>query len=151
MKATTKSGTKAAFKFVPNDKVLQLLGSYPEDAAEKLAELRRLIVDTAEETEGVDELLETTKWGEPSYVTRTGSTVRMDWKAKTPENVYLYFICTTELVSTFRLIFGDELMFEGDRAIVLSLHEPMPTQALKRCIGLAFRYHKIKHLPMLGV
>ncbi|MEQ8583295.1 MAG: DUF1801 domain-containing protein [Marinoscillum sp.] len=108
-----------------------------------------MIRDTAVE-KGIGKLMETTKWGEPSYVTKTGSTIRMDWKARTPDQYFLYFICSTELVSTFRLVLGDELTFEGDRAIVLNLDEPVPVEALKRCIGLALMYHRIKHLPMLG-
>jgi len=75
----------------------------------------------------------------------------MDWKAKTPDTYYLYFICSTQLVNTFRIIFGDEMEFEGDRAIVLDLKEPMPSIALKRCITLALNYQKVKHSPMLGV
>lgn len=142
---------ESALKFENSIKVEQLLESYPAEATERLGQLRQLIIDTANETEGVEKLLETTKWGEPSYVTRLGSTIRMDWKEKTPDSYYLYFICTTELVNTFRFIFGDELEFEGNRAIVLSLHEPMPSMALKKCVTLALTYHRIKHLPMLGV
>lgn len=138
-------------EFVSSEKVSGLLESYPPLPAERLKQLRQLIIDTARETEGVNNLVETTKWGEPSYLTRTGSTIRMDWKSKTPDQYYLYFICSTELVSTFRFIFGEELEFEGDRAIVLDLKAPIPSQALKRCITLALTYRKIRHLPMLGV
>lgn len=138
-------------EFVKSEEVSRLLKSYPPEATEKLKQLRQLIIDTARETEGVDQLLETTKWGEASYITRTGSTIRMDWKQKTPDKYYLYFICTTGLVSTFRFIFGEELMFEGNRAVVLDLKRPVPSPALRRCIALALIYHKVKHLPMLGV
>jgi len=138
-------------EFVKSEKVSKLLENYPRTAQAKLNQLRKLIVATAEETEGVDKLVETTKWGEPSYLTKTGSTIRMDWKAKTPDTYYLYFICSTQLVNTFRIIFGDELEFEGDRAIVLDLKEPMPSIALKRCITLALTYQKVKHLPLLDI
>jgi len=138
-------------EFVESEKVVELLCSYPSSARNKLEELRRLILETAQETEGVNKLLETTKWGEPSYVTKAGSTIRMDWKERTPDKYFLYFICSTELVSTFKLIFGEELTFEGNRAIELDISEPMPTAAIKRCIELALTYHKVKHLPMLGV
>jgi hypothetical protein len=138
-------------EFVKSEKVSKLLENYPRTAQAKLNQLRKLIVATAEETEGVDKLVESTKWGEPSYLTKTGTTIRMDWKAKTPDTYYLYFICSTQLVNTFRIIFGDELEFEGDRAIVLDLKEPMPSIALKRCITLALNYQKVKHSPMLGV
>ena len=40
--------------------------------------LRQIVLDTASETEGVDALEETLKWGEPSYLTRDGSTIRKE-------------------------------------------------------------------------
>lgn len=138
-------------EFIKSTEVEQLLDSYPIQAKDKLLQLRKLILDTAHETDGLEKLMETTKWGEPSYVTKTGSTIRMDWKEKAPDKFYLFFICSTELVNTFRVIFGDELQFEGNRAIVLNLKEDLPTSALKRCIQLALNYHKLKHLPLLGV
>lgn len=138
-------------EFEKSEKVIRLIESYPPKAKQKLKQLRKLILNTAKETEGVEKLVETTKWGEPSYLTKIGSTIRMDWKIKTPDKCYMYFICTTELVNTFRIIFGESLQFEGDRAIVLDLKEPLPSVALKRCITLALTYQKIKHLPMLGV
>jgi len=141
---------KSALEFVPSKEVNRLFARYPRVAQQKLKQLRNLIVATAEKADGVDKLVETTKWGEPSYLTRTGSTIRMDWKPKTPDKFYLFFICNTQLVNTFRFIFGNELEFEGDRAIVLSLKKPLPSKALQRCITLALTYQKVKHLPMLG-
>ncbi|MEQ8425478.1 MAG: DUF1801 domain-containing protein [Cyclobacteriaceae bacterium] len=138
-------------EFVESKEVKRLLESYPPKAGNKLRQLRKLILDTAKQTEGVDKLVETTKWGEPSYLTKKGSTIRMDWKQKTPDKFYMYFICTTELVNTFRLMLGDELQFEGNRAIVLDLKEKIPSSALKRCVTLALTYQKVKNLPMLGV
>lgn len=136
-------------EFMENEKVKSILDGYPDHITERLYELRQLIIDVAEKTVGVDKLMETIKWAEPSYVTKTGSTIRLDWKAKTPEDYFLFFICSTELVSTFKFIFGDELKFEGKRAIVLSF-KPLPKDSLTRCIQLALTYHRVKHLPMLG-
>ncbi len=137
--------------FVESKQVVRLIEGYQPRATKKLKQLRKIIVDTANATAGVDRLVETTKWGEPSYLTKTGSTIRMDWKEKTPDKYYLFFICNTELVSTFRIMLGDELQFEGDRAIVLELKDPIPSAAIKRCVQLALTYKKVKHLPMLGV
>ena len=47
--------------------------TYPAHVLPKLAGLRNLILEAAEETEGVDQLEETLKWGEPSYMTKHGS------------------------------------------------------------------------------
>ena len=40
------------------------------------------------------ELEETLKWGEPSYLVKKGSTIRMDWKSKAPNQYAMYFKCT---------------------------------------------------------
>ncbi|MEO9477155.1 MAG: DUF1801 domain-containing protein [Cyclobacteriaceae bacterium] len=137
-------------EFISSDKVKNLLAGYPQEAADKLSKLRQLIFDTAKETEGVNKLVETTKWGEPSYITKTGSTIRMDWKSRSPDKCYLYFICSTQLVSTFRMMFGNELSFEGNRAIILEINEPLPVSQLRECISIALKYHKVKGLPLLG-
>ena len=66
-----------------------------------------MILETVEGMEEVDKLEETLKWGEPSYLTKHGSTLRMDWKAKAPDQYAMYFKCTSKLVPSFKAIFGD--------------------------------------------
>ncbi|WP_258097382.1 DUF1801 domain-containing protein [Marinoscillum pacificum] len=136
-------------EIIESQEVYDLLESYPEKPREKLTELRSLIIEVAESLE-LPKLLETTKWAEPSYVVNKGSTIRMDWKSRTPDKFHLYFICSTELVSTFRFLFNEELEFEGNRAIVLDIDKPLPKPQLKKCIELALTYHKVKNLPFLG-
>lgn len=96
------------------------------------------------------EITESLKWGEPSFQTKTGSTVRMDWKPSDPDHYRVFVHCQTRLIETYRELYGDLLHFEGNRAIVFRMDEQVPVDALKHCFLLAFRYHKIKHLPMLG-
>ena len=120
---------------------------YPPAVRKKMLALRALIFDVAANTEGVGELQETLKWGEPAYVTarmKTGSTVRMDWKAKSPERYFVYFNCNTELVDTFRTLFPKELKFEGNRAIVFNLNDRITKDALAVCIAASLTYHSKK-------
>lgn len=131
-------------------KVKTVFNSYPKTVKPKLIQLRALILSAASEIEDLVELEETLKWGEPSYLTKNGSTVRMDWKKKSPEQFAIYFKCTSKLVPTFKIIYKDKFIFEGDRAIVFKLTDKIPDAELKHCISLALRYHKIKHLPLLG-
>lgn len=121
--------------------------SYPPQVRKKMLALRALVFDTAGETEGVGELQETLKWGEPAYVTaktRSGSTVRMDWKSRNPSQVALYFNCQTTLVESFRQMFPKDFSFEGNRALVLSLSEAVPKDALSFCIAASLTYHRRK-------
>jgi hypothetical protein len=121
--------------------------SYPPHVRKKMLALRELIFVTASETEGVGELYETLKWGEPAYVTaqsKSGSTLRIDWKTKSPEQYALYFNCQTTLVEHFRMAFQNDFTFEGNRALVLRLDQRVPTQSLAACIEAALVYHSSK-------
>lgn len=113
--------------------------------------LRKLVIETAKETDEISELEETLKWGEPSYLTKIGSTLRMDWKAKFPDQYALYFQCTSRLVKTFRILFKNKFSFEGNRAIIFQMGDKIPAEVLKHCIKAALTYHKVKHLPTLGI
>ncbi|SHG31484.1 protein of unknown function (DU1801) [Fodinibius roseus] len=124
---------------------------YPDSIRKKILTLRSIILEAANEIEEVTHLEETLKWGEPSYVTKYGSTIRVDWKKKTPEQYAMYFTCTTELVPTFKRLYSDVFEFEGNRAIVFQIDDHVPKVVLKRCISAALMYHKVKQLPMLGL
>jgi hypothetical protein len=117
----------------------------------KLMLLRQFILDTASETAGVDTVEETLKWGEPSYVTKNGSTIRVAWKDSRPTQYAMYFHCKTKLVGTFKELYRDTFHFEGNRAIVFDDNDEIPVNELKHCISLSLTYHSRKHLPLLGV
>jgi len=135
---------------ISNSKVATIFKSYPKQVKKQMLHLRKLVLETATETEGLEKLEETLKWGEPSYVTKHGSTIRMDWKEKNPEQYAVYFQCSSRLISTFKIIYKNDFQFEGNRAIVFNLKEKIPEKELKHCLLLALTYHKIKHLPLLG-
>lgn len=129
--------------------VKERFDEYPENACARLRELRDLVLEIASEL-ALGEVEESLKWGEPSYSVKRGSPLRMDWKPESPNNYYLFFHCQTKLVDTFRELYGEALAFEGNRAIVLSLSEPLPKATIKRCLALALTYQQRKHLPLLG-
>lgn len=109
--------------------------------------LRALIFETADAVDGVGPLTETLKWGEPAYLTeesKSGSTIRIGWKKTTPTRYALYFNCNTSLVEAFRAQFGDDLTFEGNRAIVFDKNDPFPTAMVASCIASALTYHRDK-------
>lgn len=138
-------------ELITSPKVDVVFANYPEFVREKMQLLRELVIETAEESEGVYKLEETLKWGEPSFVTKDGSTLRMDWKEKTPDQYAMYFHCTSRLVDTFRLVFNHKFQYEGKRAIVFQLNQKIPKAELKECIKAALTYHKVKELITLGI
>lgn len=125
--------------------IAQVFESYPAPVRRKLLALRQLIFDTAAGTEGVGELEETLKWGEPAYLTtqsKSGSTVRIAWKPKRPGHYAMYFNCQTTLVATFKTLFPGDFEFEGNRAIVFEAKDRVPTRAVALCIAAALTYHR---------
>jgi hypothetical protein len=134
-----------------NQEVEQVFKSYPDHVRVKMLTLRALVIETAQEIKGLSTLEETLKWGEPSYLAKHGSTLRMDWKPKRPDQYALYFKCTSKLVETFRHIFKDTLDYEANRAIVFKVKDDLPKDELKQCIKATLTYHKVKHLPLLGM
>ena len=132
-------------------KVEEVFANYPNFVQDKMQYLRELVIETAEEVQDISNMEETLKWGEPSFVTKYGSTLRLDWKEKTPNQYAMYFQCTSRLVDTFRLVFDDKFKYEGKRAIVFQLEQQIPVVELKKCIKAALTYHKVKHLITLGI
>jgi Domain of unknown function (DU1801) len=130
-----------------NPAVARAFEAYPSGIRRKLLALRELIFTTAQSTKGVGELEETLKWGEPAYVTaqsKSGSTVRIDWKKAKRSQYAIYFNCQTNLVETFKTLFPGEFRFEGNRAIIFAEAEPVPTESLSFCVAAALTYHQRK-------
>lgn len=118
--------------------------SYPDHVRIKLEFLRELILDVASNTEGVGRIEETLKWGEPSFLTSesgSGTTIRIDWKPRSPDQYAMYFNCKTTLIDSYRSLFPLELTYDGNRAIVFGVNEKIPENELRLCVGMALRYH----------
>lgn len=130
---------------IQKPEVAAVFDAYPPKIRRKLFALRKLIFDTAAKTEGVGPLEETLKWGEPAYLPakpKTGTTVRIDWKERSPQEYSMFFHCQTSLVSEFRERFDNVLRFEGNRQIVLGADQALPKAALASCIAAALTYHR---------
>ncbi|MCB9211560.1 MAG: DUF1801 domain-containing protein [Ignavibacteriales bacterium] len=138
-------------KIISDPHVKEKFNKYPKNIKPKINHLRKLIIDVAKYDESILEIEETLKWGEPSYITKFGSTIRIDWKEKTPNQYAMYFKCTSKLVPTFKEVFGDLFKYENTRAILFDLDEKIPEDKLKICISLTLNYHKVKNLLRLGL
>ena len=110
----------------------------------RLYELRDLILTTAAATDGVGELVETTKWGEPAYLpkkARVGTTVRIAPRRDSDDDINLLLHCQTTLVDSFRELYPQTFRFDGNRAVVLPSKGKLPEKALRHCIAMALTYH----------
>lgn len=125
------------------------LDTYPSAAREKIMTVRKLVFEVVREN-GLVAPQETLKWGEPAYLVKGGSTLRIAWKPSNPDRCSLYFNCQTPLLETFREIYPDVFNYDGKRAIHIGIGDDYSEAALRHCIGLTLMYHKLKHLPLLG-
>jgi len=138
-------------KINSDPRVAPVFKKHPKAFEQKLSYLRQLILATASETEAIKEVEETLKWGEPSYLTKKGSTIRLNRRKAADDEYAIYFKCTSKLVPTFREVFGDTFTYENNRAIVFKLKDAIPEEELKQCIAAALTYHLVKELPKLGM
>jgi Domain of unknown function (DU1801) len=119
------------------------LDAYPFAPRRQLLALRKLIHDTARNTEGVGPLEEALKWGQVSFLTtesKSGSTIRIDRVKGGDNQVAVFFHCQTNLVETFRERYP-ELSYSGNRAILLDAKKKLPEAKLRHCVALALTYH----------
>jgi hypothetical protein len=114
--------------------------SYSKEEQIKLLELRRILFHIAHLINSNEPLIESLKWGQPSYAMKGGTPIRLDSFGE--KQVALFVHCQTHLIDHFRTIFGDELVFSGNRAIVFDVNAPLPEAAIQLCAEAAFTYHK---------
>ncbi|CAH1385506.1 hypothetical protein NTGM5_130038 [Candidatus Nitrotoga sp. M5] len=91
--------------------------------------------------------METLKWGEPSYITKTGSAIKLGWRQNGSAS---YCNCNTKHLGTLRELYSDIFKFEGNRAILFRLAPQSTTHTNEKLYSAALTYHKVKHLPLLG-
>jgi hypothetical protein len=126
--------------------ITAVFNRYPQPIREKLWALRALVLETAAATPGAGQIVETLKWGQPSYLTvkpKSGTTIRLDAHNAARGQIGLYVHCQTNLIAAFRQR-HPHLTTEGSRAIILEADAPLPLDSLRDCIQLALTYHRSK-------
>ncbi|MGB5724104.1 MAG: DUF1801 domain-containing protein [Parasphingorhabdus sp.] len=116
----------------------------PEDLAEKLIQLRELILATADDNPAIGPLEEKLKWGEPAFLTSatgSGTTVRINRHKKSEDKYAFYVHCQTDLIERYKQLYGDRLVFDGRRAVVFDVKDKLPIDAVSHCIAMALTYH----------
>jgi len=112
-----------------------------------LMQCRALVLDTAASTDGVGQITETLKWGQPSYLTdatKSGSTIRLapaSAMTKTDElRPALFVHCATDLIEQFKTFYPDIFGYQGKRALVIRGDIQSVSVELRHCIALALTY-----------
>ena len=135
---------------IKNSDVRNTIQLYPEIIQEHLLSIREMIFTLATQNPDIGEIEETLKWGEPSYIAKHGSTIRLSWRKSSPENYGIFFNCKSKLVETFRDIYPTSFKYKDNRAIVFNSKQKIPKYELNHCLLLALTYHRVKHLDLLG-
>lgn len=131
--------------------VISYMQSLPPAAQDHLLALRAIILETAEDMPEVSELQEASKWRQPSYSSTLGTTIRIDWKAKAPQQYALYCSCQSLVIPSCRLVYPALFTYEGNRAIVFDVGAELPLPELQYIIRAALLYHRVKRIPRLGL
>lgn len=134
-------------KSIENSEVAAVFDAYPKEVKPQLMFLRQLIFDVASETDGVGELEEVLKWGQPSYLTtqsKSGSLIRIDQMKSQKGKYAMYFHCQTTLVDTFKEMYRGKFEFGGNRCIIFSEDDKVPVDELSHCISMALTYQRNK-------
>ena len=118
--------------------------SFPDALRVALLTVRTLIFQAAGQNTAIGPLTETLKWGEPSFLTtksKSGSTIRMAWKPAMADHVGLFFNCQTTLVETMRDIYPDSFLYQKNRAALVNIPAPLPTDPIAHICEMAMTYH----------
>lgn len=116
--------------------------AFPEAHRKVLLTIRDLIFNLAETTDGVGEVTENLKWGQPSYLAKqpkTGTPIRLGITKSGKPAIFTH--CQTTVVSDFQSQFPNDFTYEGNRAVIIGdvkKQEPL----IRAFIGSALTYHK---------
>ncbi len=116
----------------------------PPPARAHLLQLRSMAMDLAEEDPRIGPLLETLKWGEPSYLTsktRAGTTLRLAFYKKRSNTIGVFFNCRTRLAGRIKELYPSHFNHDGNRGLLFDTRESLPAEDLKACLALILTYH----------
>ena len=118
----------------------ETVATWPTAAQHRFSEIRTIILRASQEWP----MTESLKWGQPAWrpsKTSQGSTLRVSWSDKNPDNIGIFVHCQTTLAATMRDLYPDSFSYEGNRALHLPLTGEVPEQALDHLARLTFTYH----------
>ncbi len=124
---------------------------HPPAVQAALLRLRKLIFQTAERNAQVGSILETLKWGAPSYLTPSGSGTTLRLESGPGDGEYALRVhCQTRLVEFARGRFGDRLRYDGRRGLIFRTGDRLPEREVIEFIKRALTYHVWKRRDQTG-
>jgi hypothetical protein len=116
--------------------VQEVFEGFVPEARAGLMRLRALIL---REAEAIGPVEETLRWGQPAYIVKGGSPIRLG--VPKTGGFALYVICSTSLIDDFRPVAPKDMRVEGKRAVLFASLDEIDEGALALLIRRALRYH----------
>lgn len=104
--------------------------------------LRTLIYETAMGISDLAAPTECLRWGQPSYITPIGSTLRIGIPKS--GGFALYAHCQSTIISQFAQGFGADFQIEGNRAVLFRSKDDIQPKKLRLMIEHALTYKRKK-------
>ncbi|MDP5218307.1 DUF1801 domain-containing protein [Ruegeria sp. 2205SS24-7] len=120
-------------------KVEDAFAAFPPSAQDGLLRLRDLIFDTAAQLPEPATLSEELKWGQPAYLTRKGTTIRLGVPKQAQFGLFVH--CQTRLISEFSQTFPGTDRIEGTRAVLFDEVGEISPERHGWLIARALTYH----------
>ena len=130
-------------KQLQSEAVAAVFEAWPAEVKGRLAELRALIFEVCEATEGTGELVETLKWNVPAYLTeypKSGTTLRLEAQIEAG-TCGLFVPCQISLIEQCRELYPEVFRYEKNRGLMFNVAEPLPEPELRHFIAMALTYH----------
>ncbi len=118
--------------------VKAVFDSFHQPARTGLLHLRRLIFDCAERDKEITPITEALRWGQPAYLCKTGSCLRLGIPKTGGFAIYVH--CQTSLIRDFTQLFPNDFTIEGNRAIHFQTLSDIKDDKLGFLITSALRY-----------
>lgn len=143
MSEGARTGNQTALPPLPAE-FSSCVARWPAPARRYFDTIRRIVWNVAVRAE-IGTLDESLKWGQPSWLPqrkRVGSTLRCYWHPARADTISLYLNCNTTLAETMKTLYPTSFDYEGRRGLHLSLHAPLPKDAIDHCAFLTLTYHR---------
>jgi len=138
-----QTGSRTAME----ESVSHAFAALPDEARAILLQVRERIMalsaSKSDNTSGIGPVVETLKWGQPSYLTQTtkaGSTLRLG-VTKHCRKPALFVHCQTDLAEQVRDLYGDRIDVPDKRHIILCDVSTQSVDMLDHIIALVLTYH----------
>ena len=118
---------------------------FPDDVRPQLLALRQQIFTTAAILKKHGHVTETLKWQQPSYQIiqpKSGTPIRLGVPKSKEGHYGLYVHCQTRLIESVSLLYPDDFLFEGTRALIINKDRTYPKKAIEHVIAMTLTYHR---------